>query len=365
MANIQTRRAVEGIVSYPLGESPEEIKEKYHLRTVRKMSDNENVYGCSNRVKEAIAQNLHQLSLYPDGTTSRLIKNLSAFYQLGREQFLIGNGSEEIIRLLARAYINPGDEAIMASMTFPRYETNVVIEGGVAITVPMLNGTHDLANMYDMVTEKTKMIFICNPNNPTGTIVGKEELIRFIKNIPPHILIILDEAYYEYVSSNDYLESIPLLSNHSNLVILRTFSKIYGLASLRIGYGIMHPSIIKELNKVKEVFNVNQLAQVAAEIALEDQEFVKGCAEKNTIERTLVCEQLEELGLGYFPSETNFVYVYTQQPISAKLITNGIIVRQMNLSGYADAFRITLGTREDNKFFIETLKEEIGSEKAV
>ncbi|WP_102275684.1 histidinol-phosphate transaminase [Cytobacillus massiliigabonensis] len=364
MANIQTRRAIEGIVSYPLGDSPEDIKEKYHLRTVRKMSDNENVYGCSNQVKDAITHNLHQLSLYPDGTTSGLIKKLTAFYQLRQEQFLIGNGSEEIIRLLTRAYINPSDEAIMASMTFPRYETNVVIEGGIAITVPMLNGTHDLIEMYNMITEKTKMIFICNPNNPTGTIVGKEELFRFIKNIPHHILIILDEAYYEYVSSNDYLESVPLLNSHPNLVILRTFSKIYGLASLRIGYGIMHPAIVKELHKVKEVFNVNQLAQAAAETALDDQEFIKDCAVKNALERAFVCEQLDELGFGYFPSETNFVYVYAHQPVAEKLLTNGIVVRQMKLSGSADAFRITLGTRADNEFFIKTLNEII-REKAV
>ncbi|KOP82354.1 histidinol-phosphate aminotransferase [Bacillus sp. FJAT-21945] len=364
MSNIQTRRAVEGIVSYPLGDSAEEIKQKYQLRTVRKMSDNENVYGCSNRVKEVISQNLNQLSLYPDGTTSRLIAKLSAFYQLGKERFLIGNGSEEIIRLLTRAYINPGDEAIMASMTFPRYETNVVIEGGVAITVPMLNGAHDLSNMYEEITEKTKMIFVCNPNNPTGTIVGKEELLQLIKNIPQHILIILDEAYYEYVCSNNYLESVPLLYNHPNLVILRTFSKVYGLASLRIGYGIMDPAIVKELHKVKEVFNVNQLAQVAAETALDDQEFIKGCAVKNALERAFVCEQLDEMGFGYFPSETNFVYVYAHQPVAAKLITNGIIVRQIMLSGYADAFRITLGTREDNEFFLTTLNE-IVREKAV
>jgi histidinol-phosphate aminotransferase len=364
MANIQTRRAVEGIVSYPLGDSAEEIKEKYHLRTVRKMSDNENVYGCSNQVKEAITQNLHQLSLYPDGTTTGIINKLSDFYQLGNEHFLIGNGSEEIIRLLTRAYINPDDEAIMAAMTFPRYETNIVIEGGDAITVPMVNGTHDLFNMYERINEKTKMIFICNPNNPTGTIVRKEELLRFIESIPQQILIILDEAYYEYVSSNDYLESVPLLSNHPNLVVLRTFSKIYGLASLRIGYGIMHPAIVKELHKVKEVFNVNQLAQAAAESALDDQEFIKGCAVKNALERTFVCKQLDEMGFGYFPSETNFVFVYAHQPVAAKLLTNGIVVRQMKLSGFADAFRITLGTREDNEFFLKTLNEII-REKAV
>ncbi|MBP2242320.1 histidinol-phosphate aminotransferase [Cytobacillus eiseniae] len=364
MGNIQTRRVIEGIRSYPLGDSPEEIKEKYNLKVVRKMSDNENIYGCSSQVKEAIINNMHNLYLYPDGTTAKLINQLSSYYQLNKDQFLIGNGSEEIIRLLTRAYINDGDEAIMAATTFPRYETNVVIEGGLSIAVPLQNGVHDLLAMYKKITKKTKMIFICNPNNPTGTIVGKEELLRFIQMIPSNILIILDEAYYEYVSSSNYLESISLLNTYSNLVILRTFSKIYGLASLRVGYGMMHSEIVRELQKVKEVFNVNQLAQLAAECALDDKSFIIDCKKKNERERVYVCEQLRELGLGYFPSETNFIYVYTDQLVSEKLITNGLIVRQMKLTGYADAFRITLGTREDNDFFLAVLKR-LCNEKVV
>lgn len=364
IVKIQTRSVLEGMISYPLGDSPEEIKSKYKLQTVRKMSDNENVYGCSDQVKKAISESIHRLYLYPDGKISSLIKKLAAFYLLNEEQFLIGNGSEEIIRLLSRAYINPGDEAVMAEVTFPRYETNVVIEGGKAITVPLVNGIHDLTSMEKKITEKTKMVFVCNPNNPTGTIVGKNELYNFIEKVPSNVLIVLDEAYYEYVNSDHYLQSVPLLDSHPNLIIIRTFSKIYGLAGLRVGYGMMDAKIVKELHKVKEVFNVNQVAQVAAESALDDQSFIDSCTEKNAVERIFVCEQLTDIGLGFYPSQSNFVYVYCQYPVVAKLIKSGILVRQMKIEGFAEAFRLTLGTRADNKAFLDALRE-LQSERVV
>lgn len=364
MAKIQTRSAVEKIVSYPLGNSPEEIKAKFNLKAVSKMSDNENVYGCSAEVKDSITKAMNSLYFYPDGTVSLLIRKIADFYNLSEDRILASNGSEEIIRLLTRAYISPGDEAVMAQITFPRYETNVVIEGGKAVSVPLRNGTHDLDAMYEKIGHKTKMVFVCNPNNPTGTIVGKDELYRFIGKIPPDILIILDEAYYEYVTSKEYLESLQLLKQYPNLIVLRTFSKIYGLAGLRVGYGIMDPEIVKELHKVKDVFNVNHLAQAAAATALADQEFVKDCSKKNAAEREFVCEKLAELNIGFFPSQTNFVYVFSQHPIAASLIANGLVVRQMKLPGYADAFRMTLGTRGDNEAVLNVISELVNN-KAV
>lgn len=357
MVKIKTKSILEEIQSYPLGLSQKEIKEKYSLNRVWKMSDNENVYGCPPKVKEAIYQHLQTLHLYPDGNTSELVSRLANFYHVEEDQLIAGNGSDEIIRMLTRAYINKGDEAIMADITFPRYETNVVIEGGTSVKVPLANGVHHLTAMLNMITPKTKIIFICNPNNPTGTIVGNEELNNFIENIPENILIVLDEAYYEYVTSQDYLQSIPLLSNHPNLIILRTFSKIYGLAGLRVGYGMMHPSIVKELHKVREVFNVNVLAQAAAVQALKDREFITVCAEKNAVERKFVSDGLRNFEIEFFPSEANFLFVYSQHPISKKLISNGFLVRPMKLSGYTDAFRITLGTRSDNEAFLHVLSQ--------
>lgn len=364
MVTIKPKNVVDTIHSYPLGDSPEEIKRKYNLQKVRKMSDNENVYGCSIHVQKAIFRKVNNLHLYPNGRAEAVINKLSSFYKLKADNIFIGNGSEEIIRLLTRAYLNAGEEALMADMTFPRYETNVSIEGGKSIAVPLIEGVHDLTGMYGKITKKTKMVFICNPNNPTGTIVSMKDLVEFIEKVPPYVLIILDEAYYEYVSSADYLQTTPLLEKYSNLIILRTFSKIYGLAGLRIGYGMMAAPIVKELQKVKEVFNVNTLAQEAAVVALDDQEFVTECALKNEIERKYVCSYLHELRLKFFPSETNFIFICSHVPVVQKLTEKGILVRQMKMTGFSDAFRITLGMREDNEQFLTILKDLL-SERAV
>lgn len=355
--NVKARAELEGITPYALGQTIEEIKEQYGITTVRKLSDNENVYGTSSRVREAIMQATANLAFYPDGMTSGIVEKLSSHYKLDQKHFLVSNGSEEIIRLLTRAYIDRHDEAVMAEVTFPRYKTNVLIEGGKAVTVPMVDGRHDLQKMQQAITEKTKMVFVCNPNNPTGTIVGKQELLSFIDTVPSHILIIMDEAYFEYADSEKYLDTMPLLDQYPNIVILRTFSKIYGLASLRVGYGIMHEEIAKELHKVRDVFNVNQLAQAAAVAAIEDQAFVRDCSAKNSIERAFLSAKFKELEIDSYPSQTNFIYAFTNRPVIQALTENGVLVRQMHLPVYKEAFRITLGTREDHEFILQIVSQ--------
>ncbi|MCM3123171.1 MULTISPECIES: histidinol-phosphate transaminase [unclassified Mesobacillus] len=354
---VNARAELEGITPYALGQTIEEIKEQYKLTTVRKLSDNENVYGTSPKVREAILQASGNLAFYPDGMTSGITEKLSAHYGLEPEHFLVSNGSEEIIRLLTRAYIDKNDEAVMAEVTFPRYKTNVLIEGGKAVTVPMIEGRHDLNAMLEAITEKTKLVFVCNPNNPTGTIVAKQELLSFIGNVPSKVLVVMDEAYFEYTDSEDFLDSMPLLDQYENLAILRTFSKIYGLASLRIGYGIMHPEIAKELHKVRDVFNVNQLAQAAAMAAIGDTDFVKDCAAKNSAEREFLRKKFRELEIQSFPSQSNFLFAYTNTPVIQTLTENGVLVRQMQLPGYKEAFRITLGTREDHEFILHVVSQ--------
>jgi histidinol-phosphate aminotransferase len=355
--NIKARAELEGITPYALGQTIDGIKEQYGITTVRKLSDNENVYGTSSRVREAIMEATANLAFYPDGMTSGIVEKLSSHYKLDQKHFLVSNGSEEIIRLLTRAYIDRHDEAVMAEVTFPRYKTNVLIEGGNAVTVPMVDGRHDLQKMQHAINEKTKMVFVCNPNNPTGTIVGKQELLSFIDTVPSHILIIMDEAYFEYADSEEYLDTMPLLDQYPNIVILRTFSKIYGLASLRVGYGIMHEEIAKELHKVRDVFNVNQLAQAAAVAAIEDQAFVLGCSAKNSKERDFLSAKFKELEIDSYPSQTNFIYAFTNRPVIQALTENGVLVRQMQLPGYKEAFRITLGTREDHEFILQIVSQ--------
>lgn len=253
-----------------------------------------------------------------------------------------------------------GDEAIMADVTFPRYQTNVFLEGGSPVIVPLVDGTHDLKAMAGAITPKTKLIFVCNPNNPTGTIVGKKELLEFIESIPSHILVVVDEAYMEYVTTDDYLETLPLLSQFDNLIVLRTFSKIYGLAGLRVGFGVMNEEIAEQLRKVKDVFNVNMIAQRSAIIALEDQSFIRECTHKNQKGREYLEKEFHRLGVSYFPSQANFIMVDTGlngDHISSELVKKGIVVRSGTLLGYPTTVRVTIGTEEDTKLFISSLEE--------
>jgi len=361
---IKARTELEGITPYSLGQTIEEIKEQYGIQTVRKLSDNENVYGTSPKVREAIRIAAANLNFYPDGLTANLVEKLAVHYEMEKKHFIVSNGSEELIRLLARAYIDKNDEAVMAEVTFPRYKTNVLIEGGKVVAVPLADGRHDLEKMLDAINTKTKMVIVCNPNNPTGTIVGRQDLRSFIDKVPKNVLIIMDEAYFEYADSDEYLDTMPLLSQYGNLVILRTFSKIYGLASLRVGYGIMREEIARELHKVRDVFNVNQLAQAAAAAALDDQAFIRDCAAKNSAERQFLMEGLKDLGIGSFPSETNFLYAYTDRPVVKALTENGVLVREMHYPGWKEAFRITLGTRKDHEFILRIISQ-IFHERAV
>ncbi|MBM6619427.1 histidinol-phosphate transaminase [Bacillus suaedaesalsae] len=362
MLKIKTRTEVESITPYVLGKRLNEIQEEFGLKEIRKLSENENIYGCSVKVKNYLANLAEQLHLYPDGSVTDSAAAVSTHLHVKRNQLVFGNGSDEVIRLIAKAYLNYGDEAVMADKTFPRYRSNVFLEGGKPVLVPLVNGVHDLSGMLEAITVKTKMVFVCNPNNPTGTIVGKEELLAFIEQIPSHILVIVDEAYYEYVTTDDYLQTIPLLSKFSNLVILRTFSKIYGLASLRIGYGVMNEEIATQLTKVKDVFNVNQVAQRAAEISIRDVAHVQTCKEKNQIERAFLEKELGKLGLTYFPSEANFMMIdcgCTGDEITNELLRNGIVVRTGSLLGFPNKIRYTIGTRNDNQKFVSILEQKL------
>jgi histidinol-phosphate aminotransferase len=367
--NIKPKKQIEQLKPYPLGMTLEDIQRKYQPKKLRKMSDNENVYGFSPKVTEALRSSLHSLSLYPDATTERLCEQLSNQHKVPKEYLLIGNGSEELIRLLARAFVSDGDEAIMADITFPIYKSNVMIEGGLPVFVSIVEGTHDLQGMYEAISDRTKMIFICNPNNPTGTCVDPSELKKFIQKIPAHILVVLDEAYDEYMEQQIKIDSITLLMEHPNLVLLRTFSKIYGLAALRVGYGIMHPTVMGQLIKVKEVFNVNQLGQNAAIEALKDQPFVKDCAEKNLIERYYLSRRLSEQNLSFFPSQTNFLFIYNLgeiESLNERLLQQGIVSRFFPFPQFNGSMRLTLGTREDHETLLDVFdclytKEEVAN----
>ncbi|MCY0888621.1 MAG: histidinol-phosphate transaminase [Alicyclobacillaceae bacterium] len=357
---VEPRPQLRGLGVYAPGMPIEEVARRYGLKRIVKLASNENPYGCSHKATDAVVREMTRASLYPESLGPELVQKLAQKAGVRAEQVLIGNGSDEIIRMLSRAYVHPGDEVVMADITFPRYQTNVRIEGGRVVAVPLREGVHDLAAMKAAICDKTRMVFVCNPNNPTGTVVDKKALLEFIRAVPEHVLLVLDEAYIEYVEQ-EMLDSIALLQEHPNLVILRTFSKIYGLAGLRIGYGFMHPAVVQSLIQVKDAFNTSRLAQAAALASLEDDEFVENCRNQNAQERERLTKALRSFGLEVYPSEANFVMALVEEDgmdwFNA-LLKRGVVIRcGAQLEANPHTLRISVGTPEENDFLLTVLQE--------
>ncbi|CAH1194333.1 Histidinol-phosphate aminotransferase [Paenibacillus auburnensis] len=349
---------------YKPGKPIEEVKKELGLDEVIKLASNENPYGASPSAKAAIIADLDNLFLYPDGSAADLTAALASHLGVQSDNIIFGCGSDEIIALIARAFFLPGDETIMADQTFSVYKSNADIESAVTIEVPLVDGTHDLDGMLARVTERTKVIWICNPNNPTGTIVPEEALVKFLNAVPAGVMVVLDEAYFEYVTDPSYSDGIRLLDQYPNLVVLRTFSKIYGLAALRIGYGVASPQIINLINKVREPFNTSRLAQAGALAALADQDYVEECRRLNSEGIVQLEGEFKRLGLKSFPAHGNFIMVDVRKPATEvfdALLRLGIIVRAGHRL-YPTCIRVTVGSAEQNKSFItaleQTLKEQ-------
>jgi histidinol-phosphate aminotransferase len=346
---------------YQPGKPIEEVKRELGLAHVIKLASNENPYGCSPKVKEAIAAEAANLQLYPDGAAVLLKEALSRHYGVGAERLIIGAGSDELLALIARAFLTPGDEAVMATHTFGQYRHNVTIEGAVPVEVPMIDGTHDLPGMLQRINDRTKIVFVCNPNNPTGTMVGHADVAAFVEKVPSRVMIVLDEAYAEYAAPySDYPRSLELAERHPNVLILRTFSKAYGLAALRVGYGIGSPDVIRSINQVRGPFNTTRLSQAAAVAALEDQEFVRVCAARNREGIRFLTDRFTQMGLFFYPAWGNFVLVDTGLPaeqVFQALLRKGVIVRGGHTLGFPTFIRVTVGTPEENETFIAALAQ--------
>lgn len=355
---MQPKPQIVNLPVYQPGKPIEEVKRELGLSEVIKLASNENPYGASPKAKEAIAQELTNISIYPDGSAAELTDVLAGHFGVNRDQFIFGCGSDEVIALITRAFLLPGDENIMADQTFSVYKSNADIEGAVSIEVPLVDGTHDLDGMLQAVTDKTKIVWICNPNNPTGTLVSEEAIVKFLNEIPESVLVVLDEAYAEYVVDGSYPDSVNLMTRYPNLLILRTFSKIYGLASLRIGYGVGQSSVIKLINQVREPFNTSRLAQAAAKAAITDHAFIDECCRKNREGIEYLTGEFNRLGLHYFPAHGNFILVNVNSSgaeVFQSLMKLGVIVRA-GFGKYPDYIRVTVGTQEENGKFITALE---------
>jgi histidinol-phosphate aminotransferase len=364
---MQPKQSIVHLPVYQPGKPIEEVKRELGLKEVIKLASNENPFGCSPKAKEAIQAELNNVSLYPDGASAELANALAKHLGVETNQLIFGAGSDEVILMIARAYLVKGDETVMASHTFPQYKHNCEIEGAVSIEVPLKDGTHDLPAMLAKINDRTKIVWICNPNNPTGTMVTHAEVEQFLKQVPQHVLVVLDEAYCEYNTTGEYPDGLELLQKHKNLILLRTFSKIYGLASLRVGYGIGHPDVIRTINQVREPFNTSRFGQAAALAAVQDQEFIERCRKANAAGIAYLNREFARLGLQAYPAHGNFIMVDVQRPagrVFDALLRKGIIVRGGHQLGFPTSIRVTVGSQEQNEKFIAALEQAL-SEIAV
>ncbi|MFH1429882.1 MAG: histidinol-phosphate transaminase [Candidatus Margulisiibacteriota bacterium] len=334
-----------------------------------KLASNENPLGPSPKAIDSIKLSTQQISLYPDGGCVLLRKKLADKLGVLENNLVVGNGSDELLLLIAGAYIEPGDEVIISNTTFSEYEYSARLFGASPVFIDLKEYTYDLNAISEAITSKTKIVYLCNPNNPTGTIFKQNELDKFLVAAPENVLIVIDEAYYEYVTSpfcpqttSYYIESdkFDISTSYKNIIILRTFSKIYGLAGLRIGYGIARPEIINSLNKAREPFNVNRLAQIAATAALEDADFIKESKTNNEAGKKYLYKELKKMDIEYVPTEANFIFMNVPvdcMELFEELRDSGVTIRPMASFGCNQSIRVTIGTPEQNRFFIARLKE--------
>lgn len=362
---MRSKATIGDLPVYKPGKPIEEVKKELGLSEVIKLASNENPYGASPQVLEAIQREFTQIAVYPDGGSMSIRSALSKHLGVEQDQIIFGNGSDEIINMICRAYLENGDRSVMAFPTFPQYRHNSTIEGAEVVEVPLIDGKHDLNGMLQQVNDQTKIVWICNPNNPTGTIVTKDEFIPFLEQIPKHVLVVLDEAYSEYIDDPCYPNTLDLLGQHDNLIVLRTFSKIYGLAALRIGYGVGNAEVIRLVNQVREPFNSNRMAQAAALAALQDQHFVQFCRDKNREGLDYFQSHFDQWGLAYFPAYGNFITFDVGRPaveVFQGLLEKGFITRTDPSWKLPNYLRVTVGTEEQNYKLIRALSEVLAKE---
>lgn len=352
------RRALRDLAPYVPGTSAAEVERRYGITSPVKLSQNENPLGTSPRALAAIRA-LDSFSDYLEDDHWELRGRLGARYRLAAENVICGHGSNELIALAFTAFADPGDEVVMARPTFSLYKKDAGIAGALAVEVPLRNGVHDLAEMLDAVTPRTKLVFVCDPNNPTGTRLEREALLRFARALPPDILLIVDQAYLEYADEGA-CDAVDLLADRPQTLVLRTSSKIYGLAAIRFGYGYSSPEIVAWMNSARVPFNVARPAAAAMLGALEDGEFVERSRRSNEAGKAFLGALFERLGLPAYPTSANFVAVGV--PVGADaayraLLAHGLIVRSgdgLRMPGY---LRVTIGTPEQNAAFARVLEE--------
>ena len=350
---------IAGIQAYQPGKPISELQREYNLQRVSKLASNENPLGASPKAIKAIQDELVNIGRYPDGNAYYLKQTLADFLDVDTNQVAVGNGSNEMLELVARIFAGAGDEVIYSQYAFAVYPISTQAVGATGVEVPAKNWGHDLPAMAEAITDKTKLIYLANPNNPTGTLFAKDEWEAFIAKVPKNVIVVLDEAYFEYVQDEQYANGLDYLEHYPNLLVSRTFSKAYGLASLRVGYMVGSAELISYIDRIREPFNVNHYAQVAATAALKDNQFVKQSVELNQRGMRQFVSFFEKHQLGFIPSYGNFICVHfghEAMKINQQLLENGVIVRPVAAQGeFAEYLRVSIGTQQENQHFIDVL----------
>lgn len=353
------RKSLDAINPYIPGKRLEEAVKELGIQRIVKLASNENPLGCSPRVYEAVKKVLETPSRYPDGNCTELRGELSRQTGLTPQQFIIGAGSFELIAFVAETFIQPGDEAIMPVPSFSWYGTVTRLREGRIIQIPLKEERVDLQAIQGAITDKTKVIWLCNPNNPTGTLIPREELAQFLESVPRHIAVALDEAYYDFITEPGYPDSLEWLYRFDHVIVLRTFSKIHGLASLRIGYAAASERTISYFNRIRQIFNVNAVAQAAAVVSLRDKDFRRRVFENNRQGKEYLYGEFSRLGFSFIPSEASFVMVHVREDsegLFQQLLREGVIIRPGTGFGMKEWLRVSVGTEEENRIFIEALE---------
>ena len=351
-------QGVQGLSPYVPGKPVEELERELGIANIIKLASNENPLGPSPKVLAALEKVKADLTRYPDGNGFVLKQALSRHFDVAQHTITLGNGSNDVLEIIARAYLAPGDEAIYSQYAFAVYPIAVQAVGATAVVTPAVDYGHDLDAMAAAVTDKTKLIFIANPNNPSGTWFGKLQWETFMAKVPENVLVVLDEAYIEYVEDADALDGLHYIGRYPNLIVSRTFSKAYGLAGLRVGYCISHPQVANVLNRVRQPFNVDSFALAAATAALEDVEYLQCSRQNNRDGMRLLEDGFQNLGLDYIPSAGNFITVHFGRdaaPLYQALLREGVIVRPVANYGMPESLRVSIGLPAENRRFLDAL----------
>ncbi len=357
--HVRARAVVRDLTPYKPGKPIEEVQRELKLSSVIKLASNENALGPSPRALAAVRKAAAQVHRYPESSCPLLRERLATRLKVSPDSLIFGNGSDELIVLALRAFVDPGDSVVVGAPTFLIYELQARACGAQVSVVPLAHYRYDLKAMAAAVTPHTKLVFIANPDNPAGTYVTRKELDLFLRNLPAETIAFLDEAYYEFVDSPDYPQTLQYLERRP-LIVTRSFSKAYGLAGLRVGYGVAAPDLVAAMEAVREPFNVNSLAQAGAAAALEDAAFLAKTRKMTAEGRAYLTQEFDRLKIRHVPSVTNFILLDVgpgAAELAQALLKRGVIVREMSGWHLPQCLRVTIGTMPENRRFIQALKQ--------